>query len=56
MGGTRFSRFSHYKEYAEWEIDPTEIEKVPGSPCAGLGKRIFERARALGAEIDDDDQ
>jgi len=40
-----------YREFKEWGVDPTEIDKVPGSPNEALGKRIVERATALGAEI-----
>jgi len=45
---------AQYKEFEEWGVDPTEIEKVPGSPNAELWKRVAERARALGAEIPED--
>ncbi|MHC4411286.1 MAG: hypothetical protein ACYS0F_20065 [Planctomycetota bacterium] len=40
-----------YKEFKAWGVDPTEIEKVPGSPNEALRKRIMERAAALGAEL-----
>jgi len=40
-----------YKEFKAWGVDPTEIDKVPGSPNELLGKRIMERAAALGAEV-----
>ena len=43
-----------FREFQEWGVNPTEIENVPGSPYAELGKRIMERARELGADIDDD--
>jgi len=46
---------AQYKEFEQWGLDPTQIEKVPGSPHDALGKRIIERARALGAEIPEDD-
>lgn len=46
---------AQYREFEEWGVDPTEIEKVPGSPNEALGKRIVERATALGAEIPDDE-
>jgi len=42
---------SQYKEFEEWGIDPTEIQKVPGSPNAELEKRILARASVLGAEL-----
>lgn len=40
-----------YKEFKAWGVDPTEIDKVPGSPNEALGKRIMERAAVLGAEV-----
>lgn len=46
---------AQYREFEEWGVDPTEIEKVPGSPNDALGKRIVERARRLGAEIPEED-
>lgn len=46
---------AQYREFEEWGVDPTEIEKVPGSPNDALGKRIVERARRLGAEIPEGD-
>ncbi|MHC4954122.1 MAG: hypothetical protein ACYTGZ_09545 [Planctomycetota bacterium] len=42
---------AQYKEFEEWGVDPTEIDKVPGSPNEALAKRITQRARELGAEI-----
>jgi hypothetical protein len=38
-----------YKEFEAWGVDPTEVEKVPGSSNAELEKRIVARARELGA-------
>jgi hypothetical protein len=40
-----------FKEFQEWGLDPTEIQKVPGSPNEALEKRILARASVLGAEI-----
>jgi hypothetical protein len=45
---------AQFKEFESWGVDPTEIEKVPGSPNEGLVKRITERARALGANLPKD--
>ena len=45
---------AQYREFEEWGVDPTEIEKVPDSPNAELMRRIVERARTLGADIPDD--
>ena len=42
---------AQYKEFEAWGVDPTEIQKVPGSPNADLEKRILARASVLGAEI-----
>ncbi len=42
---------AQYKEFETWGVDPTEIEKVPGSPNEALFKRVTERARALGADL-----
>ncbi|MHC4136874.1 MAG: hypothetical protein ACYS0K_18100 [Planctomycetota bacterium] len=44
---------AQYQEFEEWGVDPTEIQKVPGSPNELLEKRVVERARRLGAEIPD---
>lgn len=40
-----------YREFEQWGVDPTEIQKVPGSPNDELWKRVSERARELGAKI-----
>lgn len=40
-----------YREFEAWQMDPTEIRDVPGSPQKELEVRITERARALGAEL-----
>ena len=45
---------AQYQEFEEWGVDPTEIQKVPGSPNTELWNRIAERARVLGAEIPED--
>ena len=45
---------AQYREFEEWGVDPTEIDKVPNSPNTALGNRIMERARALGADIPED--
>lgn len=37
--------------YESWQMDPSEIEDVPGSPWKELETRIFDRAKDLGAEI-----
>jgi hypothetical protein len=42
---------AQYKEFEDWGVDPTEVEKVPGSSNAELEKRIVQRARELGAQI-----
>lgn len=42
---------AQYREFEAWGVDPSEVEKVPGSPNEALWKRVTERARALGAEI-----
>jgi hypothetical protein len=42
---------AQYQEFESWGVDPTEIEKVPGSPNEALFKRVTERARALGADL-----
>ncbi len=46
---------AQYREFEEWGVDPTEIEKVPGSPNEALGKRVVERAASLSAESPDDE-
>lgn len=45
---------AQYKEFEAWGVDPTEVENVPGSPNEALMKRITERARALGAVLQED--
>ena len=44
---------AQYREFKEWKVDPTEIQKVRGSPNADLWKRVAERARELGADMPD---
>ncbi len=46
---------AQYREFEEWGVDPTEIEKVPDSPNTALMERIMERARTLGADTSDDE-
>ena len=45
---------AQYREFEQWGVDPTEIEKVPDSPNTALMERIMERAKTLGADIPDD--
>jgi len=45
---------AQYQEFESWGVDPTEIQKVPGSPNEALMKRITERARQLGAVLPED--
>ena len=46
---------AQYKEFQAWGVDPTEIQRVPGSPWgAAFGERITDRVRELGAEIPED--
>jgi len=45
---------AQYREFEEWGVDPSEVEKVPGSPNEVIWKRIVERARVLGAEVPGD--
>ncbi|MHC4973068.1 MAG: hypothetical protein ACYTG3_12125 [Planctomycetota bacterium] len=47
---------AQYKEFEEWGVDPTEIQKVPGSPNEELERRVVERATRLGAKIPVDDE
>jgi hypothetical protein len=44
---------SQYNEFVAWQMDPTEVENVPGSPYADLGPQILERARELGLDLPD---
>ena len=44
---------AQYKEFEAWGVDPTEIEKVPGSPNEQLAERVMQRAREFGAAIPD---
>lgn len=44
-----------YATFEAWQMDPTEIKDVPGSPWHELMGRIRERARALGAKLPDDE-
>ncbi|MEE8107440.1 MAG: hypothetical protein V3T86_18040 [Planctomycetota bacterium] len=46
---------TQYRDYREWGVDPTEIQKIEGSPNDGLWGRVATRARELGAKIDDKD-
>ena len=49
-----FRRALDEKQYAAfeaWQMDPTEIQEIPGSPWKELERRIVERARDLGARI-----
>jgi len=45
---------TQYREFEAWGVDPSEVEKVPGSPNEAVYKRIVERARALGADVPGD--
>jgi hypothetical protein len=46
---------AQYREFESWGVDPTEVQNVPGSPNERIRDRIVERARALGAEIPEED-
>ncbi len=45
---------AQYREFEAWGVDPTEIERVAGSPNEVLLKRVTERARELGAVLPED--
>ncbi|MHC4817724.1 MAG: hypothetical protein ACYTF8_06690 [Planctomycetota bacterium] len=47
---------AQYREFEEWGVDPTEIQKVEGSPNEELERRVIERATRLGAKIPADDE
>ena len=52
-----FKRTMSPKQYATfeaWQMDPSEVQGVPGSPWKELEGRIRERARALGANLPDE--
>ena len=40
-----------YREFEEWRVDPSEIQNVEGSPNAALMRRVYARARELGAKV-----
>lgn len=49
-----FKRDWNEKQYATfemWQMDPTEVQGLEGSPWTPLGERIVERAKQLGAKI-----
>ncbi len=43
-----------YARFEAWQMDPTEVQGIPGSPWEELQPLIVERARELGADIPDD--
>ncbi len=54
----QFKRDMTPKQYATfeaWQMDPSEVQKVPGSPWKDVERRALDRARALGATIPGDD-
>lgn len=53
-----FKRNWNEKQYATfhaWQMDPTEVKDIPGSPWKEVEGRVIERAKELGAEIPGDD-
>lgn len=42
-----------YALFEQWQMDPSEVEEVPGSPWKDVERRVIDRARELGAEIDE---
>ncbi|MDP7034263.1 MAG: hypothetical protein QF752_07190 [Planctomycetota bacterium] len=38
-----------YREFVEWEMDPTDIEEIEDSPWADIETRVQERAEAMKA-------
>ncbi|MFV1958450.1 MAG: hypothetical protein ACC662_03450, partial [Planctomycetota bacterium] len=45
-----------YALFEAWEMDPTEIKGIEGSPWKDLERRVIERARDLGATLPEDDE
>ncbi len=45
-----------YANFQTWQMDPTEVQGIEGSPWTTLGKRMQERARQLGAKLPGDDR
>ena len=44
-----------YATFEAWQMDPTEIQEIEGSPWKEIETRVIERARDLGAEIPGED-
>jgi len=44
---------SQYALFEAWQMDPTEIREVEGSPWKDLERRVLDRARDLGADVPD---
>lgn len=42
---------AQYAAFEAWQMDPTEIQEIEGSPWKELEARVIERARALGADL-----
>jgi hypothetical protein len=40
-----------YATFETWQMDPTEVKDVPGSPWKDVERQVIDRAKALGAEI-----
>ena len=43
-----------YALFEQWQMDPSEVEDIPGSPWKDVEARVVERAKELGAEIPDE--
>jgi hypothetical protein len=42
-----------YAAFEAWQMDPTEVKGIPGSPWTEVEARVIERAKELGAQIPD---
>lgn len=42
-----------YATFESWQMDPTEVQGIEGSPWTDLEQRIKDRAQQMGADIDD---
>lgn len=43
-----------YGLFEQWQMDPSEVEDIPGSPWKDIEQRVIQRAKDLGAEIPDE--
>jgi hypothetical protein len=43
-----------YATFEQWQMDPTQIQGIEGSPFKAIERRVVERARQLGAKLPGD--